>query len=64
MMKFDLFKSFTLTWWQGSIFKLALLSLGLAVGSTWPDVFAPLRVVLLPVYVVCAGYITVVWWKQ
>lgn len=64
MMKFDLFKSFTLSWWQGSIFKLALLSLGLVIGSTWPDLFAPLRVMLLPLFVVGAGYITIVWWRQ
>ena len=28
------FKSFTLTWWQGGLLKVSMVSLGLAVGST------------------------------
>ena len=29
----NLFKTFTLTWWQAGIFKVGLLALGIAVGA-------------------------------
>jgi hypothetical protein len=37
------FKSFTFAWWQLGVLKLALLSLGVVVGSTWPEVFVGWR---------------------
>jgi hypothetical protein len=32
------FKSYTYTWWQIGIFKLALLSIGALIGSYWSEV--------------------------
>ncbi len=63
-MAFKLFKSYTLKWWQGSLFKWALLSFGLVIGSTWPELFAPWRVALLAVFVILSAYLTAVWVKQ
>lgn len=40
MKYFNPFKSFTLKWWQGSLFKIALISLGIAIGANWPEIFA------------------------
>jgi hypothetical protein len=34
-----LFRPCTFAWWQLSLLKLSMASLGLAVGSTWPEVF-------------------------
>jgi hypothetical protein len=61
-MKF--FKSFTFAWWQLSLLKLSMAALGLAVGSTWPGVFAGWRDLLLILFVVTAFYLSYVWLKQ
>lgn len=58
------FKSFTLTWWQGGLLKVSMVSLGLAVGSTWPEIFTGWRNLLLVLCVVPAFYVSYVWLKQ
>ena len=57
-------KSFTLKWWQGGMFKAAMISLGIVIGLTWPDFFAQWRLVLLGLFIVLGGYVTCVWWRQ
>jgi hypothetical protein len=59
-----LFRPITLTWWQVGLFKLSLLSLGVVVGSTWPELFVGWRDVLFVVFIVPAFYITYVWFRQ
>lgn len=58
------FKDFTFAWWQLSLLKLSMVALGLAIGSTWPEVFVRWRDVLLVLFVVPAFYLTYVWLKQ
>jgi hypothetical protein len=58
------FKSFTFAWWQLGVLKLALLSLGVVVGSTWPEVFVGWRDLLVVLFVVPAFYITYLWFRQ
>ena len=58
------FKDFTFAWWQLSLFKLSMVALGLAVGSTWPEVFARWRDPLFVLFVVPAFYMSYVWLKQ
>jgi len=60
----NIFKSFTFKWWEAGIFKLSLLSLGILLGSTWPDIFGPWRSVLLAIFVVSTLYVTLAWWRQ
>ncbi|MEI6351675.1 MAG: hypothetical protein WCP06_11290 [Verrucomicrobiota bacterium] len=60
----DLFKSFTMTWWQVGIFKTLLLCLGIVLGATWPEIFLAWRSVLLVIFAVATVYISWVWWKQ
>lgn len=60
----NLFKSFTLTWWQGSLFKLALLCLGLAIGSTWPDLFWDWTAFLWVIFLLAGSYVTWIWYRQ
>jgi hypothetical protein len=60
----NIFKSFTLKWWQAGLFKWSLVSLGIIVGATWPDVFNPMRIPLLILVFVPGIYLTCVWWKQ
>jgi hypothetical protein len=63
-MSANLFKSFTLTWWQASLFKVAMLAAGVAIGAYWPDFFHAYVPVLILVAAVAASYVTYVWWKQ
>jgi len=62
--KMAVFKDFTFAWWQLSLLKLSMVALGLAIGSTWPEVFAGWRNSLLLLFVVPAFYVSYVWLKQ
>jgi hypothetical protein len=53
-----IFKSFTMKWWQGTLFKWSMVALGILVGSTWPDIFHASRTVLLLIFVLPALYIS------
>jgi hypothetical protein len=35
----NIFKTFTLKWWQTGIFKLGMLTLGIAIGMYWHALF-------------------------
>jgi hypothetical protein len=59
-----LFKSVTFTWWQVGLLKVSLLSLGVVVGSTWPELFVGWRDLLLLLFVVPAFYVTYLWFRQ
>jgi hypothetical protein len=60
----NLFKSFTLKWWQGGLFKWGMLALGIEVGAYWHDFFASYLLLLMIVAVACLAYVTYVWCKQ
>jgi hypothetical protein len=60
----NIFKTITLKWWQGSIFKWTMLSAGIAVGATWPNIFSSWTGVFWAMFAVGAVYLTYVWWKQ
>jgi hypothetical protein len=60
----NIFKTFTLKWWQAGVFKLGMLALGIAIGTYWHDVFGGYLLILMIVAVVSLAYITYVWWKQ
>jgi len=60
----NIFKTFTLKWWQGGIFKWGVFALGIVVGAYWPAFFAAYIPLLLFVAVVFLGYITYIWVKQ
>jgi len=63
-MGWNIYKSFTLKWWQTGLFKWSLLSFGIAVGATWSDVFSPWRGPLLAIGIVPGIYFMWIWWKQ
>jgi len=64
MRKVKIFRSYTFAWWQLSLLKISVLALGLAVGSTWPDLFAGWRELLLVLFVAPAFYVSYVWIEQ
>ncbi|MBM3506574.1 MAG: hypothetical protein FJX64_02410 [Alphaproteobacteria bacterium] len=35
----NLFRSYTFTWWQIGVLKLALLGIGVLVGAAWHELF-------------------------
>ena len=60
----NIFKTFTLKWWQGSLLKISMILAGIAIGSTWPSLFNRWVVVLWSLSIILAVYITYVWWSQ
>jgi hypothetical protein len=64
MRKVKIFKSYTFAWWQLGLLKISVLALGLAVGSTWPDLFAGWRELLVVLFVAPAFYVSYVWIEQ
>ena len=60
----NIFKDFTLKWWQAGIFKAAMLSVGIIIGSTWPELFRGWTPFLFVLFFISGGYVTYVWLKQ
>ena len=60
----NLFKTFSLKWWQGGVFKVGMLGLGIAVGACLHSAFVPYLTLILAVAIVCLAYVTYVWAKQ
>jgi len=60
----DIFKTFTLKWWQTGLFKCGMLASGVVIGSYWHDFFAGYLLILIIVVVVSLAYVTYIWWKQ
>lgn len=60
----NIFKTFTMKWWQAGLFKAGLLALGIAVGTYWHNIFSGFIPELVAVAVICLSYVTYVWAKQ
>ena len=54
----NIFKTFTLKWWQTGIFKLGMLTLGIAIGTYRHAVFGGYLVTLTIVGAVSLAYIS------
>ncbi|HEX5774707.1 MAG TPA: hypothetical protein VFY28_01960 [Candidatus Paceibacterota bacterium] len=52
------------TWWQIGLLKLALLSIGIAIGANWPETFLPLTSILIVITVVLGLYLAVAWFRS
>jgi len=59
-----LFTSYTFKWWQMGVFKLALLSIGIIIGSIWPELFQDMRTLLIIIAVLTSGYVIMIALKQ
>jgi len=60
----NLFKTFTLKWWQAGLFKWGILALGIVIGTYWHALFAGYLLVLIIFAAVSLAYLTYVWAKQ
>ena len=58
------FKSYSFTWWQIGVFKLAMLAIGCAIGAYWHEFFGSILTVLIVIAVVTSIYIMYVSMKQ
>ena len=58
------FKSYTFTWWQVGIFKLALLALGAAVGAYWHEFFGANLTALIIIAAIASAYMVYVSLKR
>jgi hypothetical protein len=60
----NFFKTFSLTWWQSTFFKVGLLGLGIVIGTSWHELFAGYLLPILVIAAVSLAYVSYVWWKQ
>jgi len=60
----NLFKAFTMSWWQVGLFKLGMLALGMLIGVYFHAVLANYVAVLAVIAVLSLGYVTYVWLRQ
>ena len=60
----NIFQDFTLTWWQGGLFKWGVFLLGIAVGAWWHLFFRAYVPAFLVIAAVFLAYIAFVWLKQ
>jgi len=60
----NLFKTFSLTWWQAAFFKSGLLTMGVVIGSYWHDLFSGYLLILIIIAVISLAYLTYIWLKQ
>ena len=62
--RMNIFKTFTLKWWQTGLFKWGVLALGIVIGTYWHNFFSGYLPVLIIFAVVSLAYVTYVWAKQ
>ena len=60
----NIFKTFTLKWWQAAFWKVGMGALGIAVGAYWHTLFGNYLSPVLALAVVCLAYVPYVWWRQ
>ena len=60
----NIFSNSTFTWWQVGLFKLSVLTFGVAVGAYWSEVFSKYLTALLVVAVASGLYVAYVYFKQ
>ena len=60
----NLFSSYTYSWWQIGIFKLAMFTIGLAVGTYTHEWVLETMAVVVMVAVITSLYIAIVSFKQ
>lgn len=52
-------------WKQAMLYEMAIISLGILIGSTWPEVFTGMiKWTLLIIFLVAGGYVSLLWINQ
>ena len=63
-MNINIFKTFTLFWWQVSVFKIGLASVGILLALYFPKFFKGLKPVWWALAVFSISYIAIIWLPQ
>ena len=59
-----LFKTVSLRWWEIGLIKLSVVCIGIFIGVTWQEVFAPYAMHVLMVGLVAGIAMVLVWCKK
>ncbi|MFP4022450.1 MAG: hypothetical protein ACLFNR_00390 [Candidatus Paceibacterota bacterium] len=52
-------------WKQAMLYEMALLSIGIVIGSTWPSLFTGMvKITLLVIFAMAGGYVLLLWVQQ
>ncbi len=52
-------------WKQAMLYEMAIISLGIFIGSTWPEIFTGMiKWVLLIIFITAGGYVLLLWINQ
>ena len=55
----------TMDWKQAALYEMAMLSLGILIGSIWPEIFTgTVRIALLAIFTLAGGYTFIIWMSQ
>lgn len=60
----NIFSSTTFTWWQLGLLKWAVFLIGIAIGASWPEIFAHYAIVLLVIGLLISVYLFYAWSRQ
>ncbi|MDP2676179.1 MAG: hypothetical protein Q8O83_00630 [bacterium] len=60
----NIFKSKSMNWWQVGVLKLALLSIGIAIGAQWSIVFSKYTGAFFVVGIALGVYSALVWFRK
>lgn len=60
----NIFRSYTYTWWQIGIFKLALLSIGVVIGTYWQEFWSAHLLTLFAFSVISTAYVMYASFRQ
>ena len=59
-----IFKTVSMSTWDIGIIKLAVALMGIAIGSTWPNIFAPYAGLMFSVGILFGIYMFYIWLKK
>ena len=54
----------TLNWWQAAVYELAVLALGIMIGTHWPEIFNRHFLLLGLIFIATGSYIIGLWLNQ
>ncbi len=64
-MKYFSALKLTINWKQALLYELSLFSLGIIIGSLWPNIFTGAVLwAIIAVFLIAGGYITALWIRQ
>ncbi len=60
----NMFRDYTMRWWQVSLLKISMAAFGLAVGATWPGAFEGRLLWLWLIFLLPAAYLSYVFYPK